>query len=129
MRTREPGASLSPRSGDPQVPTRQAVAFVDATADVLERMQNTPAGQYQNVLLLDSRAHAHAEIKRLRPRLVVVCTTFERLESFQLLTMLKVDRATSDIPCVTLAVNDDAEEHTDAGRNFGVTASSYLRAS
>jgi PleD family two-component response regulator len=51
-----------------------------------------------NVLLLDSRAHAHAEIKRLRPRLVVVCTSFRRLEPFHLLTMLKLDHQTRDIP-------------------------------
>jgi PleD family two-component response regulator len=73
-----------------------------------------------NVLLLDSRAHAHAEIKRLRPRLVVVCTSFRRLEPFHLLTMLKLDHETRDIPFMTLAVEESATEADEDGAGIPV---------
>lgn len=119
----------SSRPCHPHIST-EAVALVDATADVLEFVESTLEGHCYNVLLLDSRAHAHAEIKRLRPRVVVVCTRFDRLDSFQLLTMLKLDSATSDIPFVTLAVEEyGGEENEDGAAIPGFPADSFLSAS
>jgi len=130
MRTDESANHPTPCSSDRQIAGREAVALVDATPDVLGVLESTLDGHCCNVLLLDSRARAHAEIKRLRPRLVVVCTRFERLESFQLLTMLKLDGATSDIPFVALDVeNGPDEEYQDCAAMLGFPADSLLLAS
>jgi CheY-like chemotaxis protein len=91
------------------------VALVDAGPDDVEYLESLLEGRCYNVLLLDSRAHAHAEIKRLRPALVVLCTSFRHLEPFQLLTMLKLDRETRDIPFVTLAVDEHATDADEDG--------------
>jgi DNA-binding response OmpR family regulator len=106
----------------------EAVALVDATADVLEFLERTLDGRSYTVLLFDSRTHAHAEIKRLRPRLVIVCTRFERLDCFRLLTMLKLDGATSRIPVVTVPV-EDAEQDEDCAAILGVPVNSFARPS
>lgn len=110
MSTPHPANCLSARWYDAPIATPETVALVDAGPDDIEYLESVFEGHCYDVHLLNSRAHAHAEIKRLRPGLVVVCTSFRRLEPFQLMTMLKLDRETRDIPFVTLAVEEDATQ-------------------
>jgi len=60
-----------------------------------------------DMIFVESVARGYARIKELRPDLVVVFTSMDDQESFQLLSMLALDHDTRDIPIVTYAVSRD----------------------
>ena len=51
------------------------------------------AGRY-DMVFVESSDHAYSQIKKVLPNLVILCARIERLEGFQLLTMLKLDPET-----------------------------------
>jgi PleD family two-component response regulator len=90
-------------------PAPQKVAIVSASADMLAMIEALlDPGRY-NLVFIESSAHAYSEIKRLRPNLVILCTRLETMDGFQVLSMLKIDADTRDIPVVTFTTEDDAE--------------------
>jgi PleD family two-component response regulator len=64
------------------------------------------AGQY-DIVFVESTEHAYSQIKRLTPRLVIVCLDIDDLDGFQVLSMLKLDDDTKGIPVVTCTVTQD----------------------
>ena len=54
-----------------------------------------------DVVFVASMAHAYARIKHVVPDAVIVYLEADDVAACQLLSMLKVDRATSDIPVMT----------------------------
>ena len=50
------------------------------------------------------------------PNLVILCTRIERLDGFQILTMLKLDPETRDIPVLTYTTESE-------GQDFGAVLS------
>jgi len=57
----------------------------------------TEAGGY-DVILVEPTATAYSRIKRLAPSVVVLMMTVDDVEACQLMTMLKLDRDTAQIP-------------------------------
>lgn len=86
------------------------VAVVDGDARVFAVLDQVLCGAPYNVLVLDSHAHAYRDVKRQHPTVVVLCGALDSLDGCQLLTMLKLDEDTRDIPVITLAIADDTEE-------------------
>ena len=79
----------------------QKVVVVDGNAEVLGMLEAVlDAGRY-DMVFVESSDHAYSQIKKVVPNLVIVCARIEQLESFQLLTMLKLDSETRDIPVLT----------------------------
>ena len=70
------------------------------------------AGQY-DVVFIESTEHAYTHIKRLTPHLVIVCLDIDDIDGFQVLSMLKLDSDTKNIPVVTCTVSQDDEETPD----------------
>ena len=70
------------------------------------------AGQY-DVVFVESTEHAYSHIKRLTPHLIIVCLDIDDLDGFQVLSMLKLDAETKDIPLVTCTTSQDDEETPD----------------
>ncbi len=66
------------------------------------------AGQY-DVVFVESTEHAYSHIKRLTPHLIIVCLDIDDLDGFQVLSMLKLDADTKDIPVVTCTVTTEEE--------------------
>ena len=66
------------------------------------------AGQY-DVVFVESTEHAYSHIKRLTPHLIIVCLDIEDMDGFQVLSMLKLDADTKDIPVVTCTVTTEEE--------------------
>jgi PleD family two-component response regulator len=54
-----------------------------------------------DMIFVESTARAYARIKELRPDLVVLFAAPDDQESFQLLSVLALDRETREIPIVT----------------------------
>jgi PleD family two-component response regulator len=79
----------------------QKVVVVDGNADVLGMLEAVlDAGRY-DMVFVESSDQAYSRIRKVLPNLVIVCARIEQLESFQLLTMLKLDAETRDIPVLT----------------------------
>src|SRR5687767_8155766 len=66
------------------------------------------AGQY-DVVFVESTEHAYSHIKRLTPHLIIVCLNIDELDGFQVLSMLKLDSETKNIPVVTCTVTQEDE--------------------
>jgi len=45
-----------------------------------------------------SNEHAYSQIKRVQPNLVILCVCIDDMDGFQVLSMLKLDAETRDIP-------------------------------
>jgi CheY-like chemotaxis protein len=66
------------------------------------------AGQY-DVVFVESTEHAYSHIKRLTPQLIIVCLDIDDIDGFQVLSMLKLDNDTKNIPVVTCTVPQEEE--------------------
>ena len=91
----------------------QKVVVVNGAPDVLELLESVLDGGRYDLLFADASTHAYSLIAREQPHLVVLCTTIDRTDGFQLLSMLKLDRRTRDIPVVTYTMDGDEDESDD----------------
>jgi CheY-like chemotaxis protein len=88
----------------------QKVVIVNGSAGVLELLETVlEAGRY-DVVFVESSAHAYSQIKRVQPNLVILCVRIDDLESFQVLSMLKIDSDTRDIPILTYTTDFEGQE-------------------
>jgi putative two-component system response regulator len=67
------------------------------------------AGHY-DVVFVESSEHAYSQIKRVKPNLVILCVRIEGSDGFQVLSMLKLDDETRDIPVLTYTTEYDGQE-------------------
>ena len=92
----------------------QKVVIVNGNAEVLGMLEaGLDAGRY-DMVFVESADHAYSNIKKLQPNLVILCTSLEDLAGFQLLTMLKLDPDTHDVPVLTYTSECDGQESADA---------------
>ena len=93
----------------------QKVVVVDGTPDVLELLESVLDGGRYDLLFADASRLAYSLIVKEQPNLVVLCTSIDRADGFQLLSMLKLDPQTRQIPVVTYTLDsEDEDEETDA---------------
>jgi CheY-like chemotaxis protein len=103
----------------------QKVVVVNGNTEVLGMLETVlDAGRY-DMVFVESGEHAYSQVTKVLPNLVILCTRIEQLDGFQLLTMLKLDAETRDIPVLTYtteyegqdfdtAISQLAEEEEDA---------------
>lgn len=85
----------------------QKVVVVNGSAEVLGVLETAlDAGRY-DMVFVESSAHAYSSIRKVLPDLVILCTRVEALDGFQLLTMLKLDEATRNIPVLTYTTESE----------------------
>jgi len=89
--------SVSQRAKRPAVRTMMIVGR-DPDERILEAV--TEGGGY-DVVVVEPTASAYSRIKRLSPSVVVLTMDFNDVEACNLLSMLKLDRETSNIPLFT----------------------------
>ena len=82
----------------------QKVVVVNGTPDVLDLLESVLEGGRYDLLFADASQHAYSLIAKEQPNLVVLCTTIDRTDGFQLLSMLKLDPQTKRIPVVTYTI-------------------------
>lgn len=96
----------------------QKVVIVNGSSEILELLETVlDAGRY-DVVFVESSQHAYSQIKRVQPNLVILCVQIDEPSGFQVLSMLKLDEETRDIPVLTYTTeydaNDDDEEPAEA---------------
>jgi CheY-like chemotaxis protein len=79
------------------------------------------AGRY-DVVFVESTAHAYSQVKRVQPSLVILCTGLEKIDGFQVLSMLKLDEETRQIPVLTYATGYDGQEPDEDEDVIGTAA-------
>jgi PleD family two-component response regulator len=88
----------------------QKVVVVNGNTEVLGMLETVlDAGRY-DMVFVESSDHAYSQIKRVVPNLVILCTRIEELDGFQLLTMLKLDAETKDIPVLTYTTEYEGQD-------------------
>ena len=92
----------------------QKVVVVNGNTEVLGMLESVlDAGRY-DMVFVESGEHAYSQIKKVLPNLVILCTRIERLDGFQLLTMLKLDPQTRDIPVLTCTTEFEGQDFDTA---------------
>src|ERR687885_19789 len=79
----------------------QKVVIVNGNAQILEMLESVLDAGHYDVVFVESSEHAYSQIKRVQPNLVILCVRIEDLDGFQVLSMLKLDQDTRDIPVLT----------------------------
>lgn len=92
----------------------QKVVVVNGNTEVLGMLETVlDAGRY-DMVFVESGEHAYSNIKQVLPNLVILCTRIEELNGFQLLTMLKLDPETRDIPVLTYTTEYEGQDFDTA---------------
>jgi CheY-like chemotaxis protein len=92
----------------------QKVVVVNGNTEVLGMLETVlDAGRY-DMVFVESGEHAYSHIKQVMPNLVILCTRIEELTGFQLLTMLKLDPDTRDIPVLTYTTEYEGQDFDTA---------------
>jgi PleD family two-component response regulator len=92
----------------------QKVVVVNGNTEVLGMLETVlDAGRY-DMVFVESSDRAYSQIKKVVPNLVILCTRIEELDGFQLLTMLKLDEDTKDIPILTYTTEYEGQDFDSA---------------
>ena len=88
----------------------QKVVVVNGNTEVLGMLESVlDAGRY-DMVFVEPGDRAYSQIKKVLPNLVILCTRIERLDGFQILTMLKLDPETCDIPVLTYTTESEGQD-------------------
>ena len=85
----------------PQATLAQKVVIVNGSAEILELLETVLDAGHYDVVFVESSEHAYSQIKRVQPNLVILCVRIDDMDGFQVLSMLKLDEDTRDIPVLT----------------------------
>ena len=97
-------AALPPRPGT------HKVVIVNGSPSMAEQFESVLSGGHYDVVFVESTDHAYSHIKRVQPNLVILCTQIEDMDGLQVLSMLKLDKETCDIPVLTYASDRDEND-------------------
>jgi CheY-like chemotaxis protein len=88
----------------------QKVVIVNGTTELLDLVQPVLTAGRDDVVFVESNAHAYSHIKREKPSLVILCLDMHERDGFQVLSMLKLDEETRGIPVLTYTTEFDGPE-------------------
>ena len=91
----------------------QKVVIVNGSAEILELLETVLDAGHYDVVVVESSAHAYSQIKRVQPQLVILCVQIDDPDGLQVLSMLKLDADTRDIPVLTYSTEQDSDESDD----------------
>jgi PleD family two-component response regulator len=79
----------------------QKVVIVNGSNEALELVEAALDAGHYDVVFVESSDHAYSQIRRVQPDLVILCLRIEDTDGFRVLSMLKLDQETRDIPVLT----------------------------
>jgi CheY-like chemotaxis protein len=91
-------------------PLAQKVVIVNGNAEILNLLETVLDAGHYDVVFVEPSAHAYSQIKRVQPNLVILCIRIDSPDGFQVLSMLKLDTATRDIPVLTYTTEYEGDE-------------------
>jgi CheY-like chemotaxis protein len=94
----------------PEATLAQRVVIVNGSDETLELLETVLDAGHYDVVFVESSQHAYSQIKRVRPNLVILCVRIGDMDGFQVLSMLKLDDDTREIPVLTYTTEYEAQE-------------------
>lgn len=91
-------------------PAAQKVVIVNGSAEVLGVLDTVLDAGHYDVVFVESSHHAYSQIKRVLPHLVILCVRIDDADGFNVLSMLKLDPETREIPVLTYTTEDSGDE-------------------
>jgi PleD family two-component response regulator len=108
------GTNADALRSKPGTTLAQKVVIVNGSAEILELLESVLDAGHYYVVFVESSAHAYSQIKRVKPNLVILCVRIEDLDGFQVLSMLKLDADTRDIPVLTYTTEYEGQDFDEA---------------
>jgi len=96
----------------------QKVVIVNGNSEMLDLIESVLDGGQYAVVFVESSQHAYSQIKRVQPNLVILCVRIDDAEGFQVLSMLKLDDETREIPVLTYTEEYDGQEPEEEVTEF-----------
>src|SRR4051812_2283064 len=90
--------------------TAQKVVIINGSTEILELLETVLDAGHYDVVFVESTRHAYSQIKRVQPNLVIISLRLDDAEGFQVLSMLKLDDDTRNIPVLTYATEREDED-------------------
>jgi PleD family two-component response regulator len=115
MLTNAANADCSRAAAEPLAPTivAQKVVIVNGSPEILDMLETVLDAGHYDVVFVESSEHAYSQIKRVQPNLVILCVRIDDADGFQVLSMLKLDADTRDIPVLTYTTDGDPDDSED----------------
>jgi PleD family two-component response regulator len=88
----------------------QKVVIVNGSTEMLELLETVLDAGHYDVVFVESSEHAYSQIKRVQPNLVILCVRIAEMDGLHVLSMLKLDAETRDIPVITYSTEFDGQE-------------------
>ena len=98
--------------------TAQKVVIVNGTPEILDLLESVLDAGHYDVVFVESSHHAYSQIKRVQPNLVILCVKIAEADGFQVLSMLKLDAETREIPVLTYTEEYDGQEPEEEVTEF-----------
>jgi CheY-like chemotaxis protein len=113
----------------PQAPRK--VVVVNGSIDLLIALGDLLEGKSHDVVFVDSTGLAYGQIKRILPDLIILCGSGDDLDALRVLSMVKADDETRDIPTISCFVAeeraDDDDDMVDFATRLAARAKSSVR--
>jgi len=113
MLTNSATATDRPTAVRPRV--TQKVVIVNGNSSILDALDGALDAGHYDVVFVESSQHAYSQIKRVQPDLVILCVQIDSGEGFQVLSMLKLDEDTREIPVLTYTTESAPESDEEIG--------------
>jgi CheY-like chemotaxis protein len=97
----------------PAARATRTVMVVNGPEAILDLFESVLAPGHYDVVVVESADRAYSHIKSIRPDLVILCVRMRDPNSLQVLSMLKLDPETADVPVETFPVEDDSPQQHD----------------
>ena len=112
MLTNAANAESSRAAAETLAPTivAQKVVIVNGSPEILDMLETVLDAGHYDVVFVESSHHAYSQIKRVQPNLVILCVRIAEADGFQVLSMLKLDAETREIPVLTYTTEYDGQE-------------------
>ena len=91
-------------------PQAQKVVIVNGNAAILGLLETMLDAGHYDVVFVEPSAHAYSQIKRVQPNLVILCINLDDPDGIHVLSMLKLDADTRDIPVLTYTITTEDDE-------------------
>ena len=88
----------------------QKVVVVNGSNEILELLESVLDAGHYNVVFVAETEHAYSQIKQARPNLIILCVAIDDPVGFHVLSMLKLDEETAEIPVLTYTNEFDGED-------------------
>jgi PleD family two-component response regulator len=90
--------------------TTQKVVIVNGTPEILDMLETVLDAGHYDVVFVESSERAYSQIKRVQPNLVILCVRIAEADGFHVLSMLKLDAETREIPVLTYTTEYDGQD-------------------